>query len=51
MILNLERRWDGAYVKCDIFNVITYYVKSGTRIENSRAFVFIKQIHLFNYFR
>ncbi len=26
------RRWDWAYVNHDLFNVITYYVKSGTRI-------------------
>ncbi len=33
-------------VKLDLFSVIAYYVKSGTRIENRRAFVLIKQIHL-----
>ncbi len=27
-----RRRWDGAYVKRDLFNIITYNVKSGTRI-------------------
>ncbi len=27
-----RRRWDGAYVKRDLFNIITYNVKSGTHI-------------------
>ncbi len=26
------RKWDGSYIKCDLFNVINYYVKSEMRI-------------------
>ncbi len=29
---NFELEGDGAYVKRDLFNVITYYVKSGMHI-------------------
>ncbi len=39
-----RRRWDGAYVNCDLINIITYYVKSASQNRARRAFVFIKHI-------
>ncbi len=46
-ILNLEEKMRWSLRQADLFNVITYYVKSGTRIENRRTFMFIKHIHFF----
>ncbi len=46
----LRRRWDGAYVKRDLFNVITYYVKSGTRIAE-QARICVYNAHLFYFFK
>ncbi len=48
------RRWDGVNVKCDLLNVTTYYVKSGTRIAEQASICVYKActfIYIFLSFR